>query len=352
MTPSQLFAATLELPIWLERCAAAGVPAIPGEVCPKPLRIRALISEQYRGVDAVSAWTEAAVGKLPGRGMWRWSVCAPISIKAAMSHPGLPVRVPWPDEALDDERFQAILMDCYGAGIETVTTVVRPWVEAAMVGGFPVEFRVFVTKSGATSTSSYYVQRALGAEWLPQAKEAARLAAALRPYVPAEVEYSADFLVREDGSVLFIEGGPMPAFGADPCCLAAEHPFGDGAIVLTPPVGAVPRQPAAYEPRPVGTLEEETGLQPLPAAQLVVAEVEAWLKTPLPEGLAGRLAAAVDSRFADWAPARRGLCMPAAAGRTALKQQLQNLLYHRLFEEAPELGLRLPRAYSQGEALE
>ena len=232
MTPSQAFAATLELPTWLERCAAAGVPAIPGEVCPSKLRIRGLLDDRLAGLAEVSAWTEAAVGKLPGRGMWRWSVCAPIAVKAAMSHPGLPVRVPWPIEAVADERFRAILLDCYGAGLETVTTVVRPWVEAAMVGGFPVEFRVFVTKTGTTSTTSYYVQRPLGAEWLPQAKEAARLAAALRPYVPAGVEYSADFLVRENGSVLFIEGGPMPAFGADPCCLAAEHPFGDGAIVL------------------------------------------------------------------------------------------------------------------------
>ncbi len=232
MTPAQQLGATLELPVWLARCAAAGVPAISGEVCPQGLRVQRLLKGNLAGLAEVSAWTEAVVGLQPGRGMWRWSVCAPIAIKAAMAHPGLPVRVPWPMEAVEDERFQAILADCTAAGLDLVTTVVRPWVQAAMVGGFPVEFRVFVTQAGTTSTSSYYTQRALGVEWVPQAKAAARLAAALRPYVPAGVAYSADFLVREDGSVLFIEGGPMPALGADPCCLAAAHPFGDGAIVL------------------------------------------------------------------------------------------------------------------------
>ena len=224
---------TIDLRTWLARCGKAGLAAIPAKVCPIEISVAELIAGGGRpALQAVSDWTVRAAGRI-GKGMWRWSLCAPIEVKAAMSHPGLLVRMPWPIDATDDKRFRAILNDADAAGITATTAIVRPWVVAAAEGGYPVEFRVFVTKAGATSTTSYYTQRPLGTRWLPFAREAARLASLLRPHVEAGVEFSADFLVTPDGRILFIEGGPTPQFDADPCCLAADHPMGDGAIVLS-----------------------------------------------------------------------------------------------------------------------
>ena len=110
--------------------------------------------------------------------------------------------MPWPIDAADVQRLIAILSECHDSGHTGVTTIVRPWVAAAIEADYPVEFRVFVTPDG-TSTSSYYTQRALSSKWLPQAEEAARLAWALRPFVPDGVEFAADSLVTDSDEVLF-----------------------------------------------------------------------------------------------------------------------------------------------------
>jgi len=155
-----------------------------------------------------------------------------LELKVAMSRPGLPVRVPWPADATEDERFRAILSEARAAGLLTLTTLVRPWVAAAMVGRLPVELRAFVTCSGGVSVTTYYAQRPLGPEWWPAAERAAAYALRLRPFVPAVAGYSADFLVAEAGGVLLLEGGPPCRYGADPCLLDPAGPFGDGRIVL------------------------------------------------------------------------------------------------------------------------
>ena len=133
--------------------------------------------------------------------------------------------------ATGDERFRAILSEAREAGLISLTVLVRPWVAAALVGGLPVELRAFVS-GGGVSVTSYHQSRPLGEEWLPQAERAAALALRLRPYVPAVADYSADFLVTEAGEVLLLEGGPPCCYGADPCLLGPEGPFGDGRIVL------------------------------------------------------------------------------------------------------------------------
>jgi hypothetical protein len=230
---SRTLSATLDLRDWVARARLAGVPCIPAEECPVELDLR----EEPGGLrlQELSAWTERRVRELAGdRGgaVWRWNLCAPLELKAAMSHPGLPVRVPWPAAATEDERLRAVLTEARAAGLLTLTTLVRPWVAAKCEGGFPVEVRVFVTCSGGVSVTSYYTQHPLGPEWLPYAERAAAMALRLRPYVPAVAEYSADFLVAETGEVLMLEGGPPCCYGADPCLLGPDGPFGDGRIVL------------------------------------------------------------------------------------------------------------------------
>ena len=100
-----------------------------------------------------------------------------------------------------------------------------------MESDFPVEFRVFVTQTGDTSTSYYYTQRRLGKRWMAYAKKASAFARLLRPLVPERASYSADFLVTNDKQLLFIEGGPPPEYGGDPCLLLPCE-IGNGKILL------------------------------------------------------------------------------------------------------------------------
>ncbi len=229
---SRTMNATLDLRDWLARARLAGVPFIPAEECPVELDLRE--EPGGPGLEELSAWTERRTKGLAdevGGAVWRWNLCAPWELKAAVSHPGLPVRVPWPKDAMGDERFRAILSEARAAGLLTLTTLVRPWIEAAEVAGLPVELRVFVSGTGA-SVTSYHTTRPLGDEWLPHAERAAASALKLRPWVPAVVDFSADFLVTEAGETLLLEGGPPCCYGADPCLLEPDGPFGDGRIVL------------------------------------------------------------------------------------------------------------------------
>lgn len=227
---------TVDIRLWLRRCRNAGIPMVPALVCPTTISIDSILNGRISPkLATLGDWTEKTTRKIAardGKAMWRWSHCAPIEIKAAMAKPGIPIRMSWPTDALDDERFLSILSECRVSRSSTVTTIVRPWVAAAIEAEYPVEFRVFVTSSGRTSTSSYYAQRALSDKWIPYAEKASQMAQLLRRHVATGVEFSADFLVTASMEVLFLEGGPSPEYGADPCCLNQWHPFGDNHIAL------------------------------------------------------------------------------------------------------------------------
>ena len=228
---------TVDLRHWIKRCSKAGVPFVPTDVCPLSLPIVSILRSDDIPTDLypISSWTEEMVHEVStrhGKAMWRWSHCSPIEVKAAFANPGLPVRIPWPADATKDSRFVSILVDCRRSGLRDFTTIVRPWVKAAIEGDFPVEFRVFVTAKGKTSTSSYYTQRALSDRWLPEAQEATRMARYLHHSVGASIAFSADFIVTQSNEILFLEGGPPTHYGADPCCFKPDHPFGDGRILF------------------------------------------------------------------------------------------------------------------------
>ena len=223
--------ATVALNDWLIRCQEAGIPTVPAKMCPFTASSKAILQGHHDELKAIDHWTSENLNIGSGSAIWRWTLCAPITIKAAMSHPGLPVRLGTPLENIQDKRFQSILAACSKAGISTVTTVIRPWIQAATESDFPVEFRVFVTQSGTTSTTSYYTERRLSKKWLAYAKKASSLAKLLRPLVPERVSYSADFLVTKNMQVLFLEGGPPPEFGGDPCLLSPSE-IGNGRVCL------------------------------------------------------------------------------------------------------------------------
>ena len=143
---------------------------------------------------------------------------------------------------LDDPRAFDVL-----AEVSRVVVPVwrRPWVEAVMDAGYPIEYRVFVNAGRIAGISSYYPQRPLAdsparQHEIGQARDMTqRLIDALQDRTPFEwplryvmpknftldrppdlgVAFTADFLVRaDDGEVVFIEGGPPYGRGAHPCC--------------------------------------------------------------------------------------------------------------------------------------
>lgn len=107
------------------------------------------------------------------------------------------------------------------------------------LGTWPVEWRVYVENGKVRGVSNYYPQAPAPQSDMPQALAAVELTETLMeamrvmnvlPHHPryeksldvTKQSFSADFIVREDGKMLFLEGGPAhilsPAFGAHPCC--------------------------------------------------------------------------------------------------------------------------------------
>ena len=85
----------------------------------------------------------------------------------------------------------------------------------------PVEFRVFVERGKVVGVSNYYCQRPLrDLLFARMAIAAADLTGQLTTFCRAK-EFTADWLVNSEGSLLFLEGGPphrkqAPAAGS--CC--------------------------------------------------------------------------------------------------------------------------------------
>ena len=118
-----------------------------------------------------------------------------------------------------------------------------------MVGGYPVEYRVFVLPANPHSgrlgfaVSSYYPQRPLPDDKGTQREVEQAIAYTQRLTRTRLWPYGAtvDYLATPEGDVLLLEGGPpwLPreearrAFGlaAHPCCFG-DDPIEDGAVAL------------------------------------------------------------------------------------------------------------------------
>ena len=111
----------------------------------------------------------------------------------------------------------------------------RPWVEAQVIDGYPVEYRAFVRDGKLQGISSYYPQRPLPE--FPQHLEAVGemtqrlIDNAAPPFLwhqtlmfldnPLDqqgIHFTADFLVNTQGETIFLEGGPPHELGAHMCC--------------------------------------------------------------------------------------------------------------------------------------
>ena len=137
---------------------------------------------------------------------------------------------------IDDPRFADILYD-YGErnGASSLPVWRRPWITAQIEEGYPVEFRVFARDGGILGLSSYYPQRPLPLTSLIM-RSCERILQYSERLIEQVANFSADWLVRPDGEILFLEGGPPHHEGAHPCCFPVGKIQG---LALSPLPGAL-----------------------------------------------------------------------------------------------------------------
>ena len=250
-TPGSRRFCPLSLSDWLSLCAELGVPHVPGEVVAAFSRydalrygrgitgaadpIDAVIAATDR-VDAVIAAANRSAAASPGY-MLRADYAAPAYIKVCLSAGEYRWTPAMADFAIEDDRIIDLLYDWPR---ERVPLLRRPWLTDVLIHeGWPVEYRAFVSDGALLGISSYYPQRPLPLweQHLACVRSFTdRLCAALRKRTPFcwplyvekgdndgpldknGVHFTADYIVRSDDSVLFLEGGPPHEMGAHPCC--------------------------------------------------------------------------------------------------------------------------------------
>ena len=220
---------------WLALCRKTGVPHIPAE------QISTVQAQDWLMFDTVGEHRTRLTNvrreiylKLKPEHMLRYDFCAPLETKIRLGS-GRPDFDPAMAEfILDDPRAYDILWEFPR---ETVPIFQRPWIQAQMQDGYPVEYRVFVKEGRIQGVSSYYPQRPLNENenHLEQVKDLTLAlikdirtpflwpTSPMREWVFARygrggVHFTADYLVTAQGDVLFIEGGPPHEMGAHPCC--------------------------------------------------------------------------------------------------------------------------------------
>ena len=205
----------LSLGDWLGHCQTVGVPYIPAtRISDVPVR------DLYKGFDGIRTESVDTMYKEftqymqdhPGH-MWRWDCCSSEDLKHDMAKGGKPGEKSF-KFLLDDCRLSDILVDW---NRERLVIWGRPWWEALMHEGWPVELRVFTWEGKIIGCSNYYPQRPLPDHMLHLAHGAIKLANQLNFPCPS---FTADFLVDSHGDLVFIEGGPphTPTWGAHMCC--------------------------------------------------------------------------------------------------------------------------------------
>ena len=215
---------------WLELCRQAGMPHVPAE------KICELLREDCLSFDVPgdhherlrAAFQEMEKARLPGH-MMRFDYCASLDIKSSLAQGEWECRPEFCRVELDDPRAVDILFE-YPRSHAPVW--LRPWAQALVVKGYPVEYRAFVRDGEVLGISSYYPQRPLPefpAHIQAVREQTQRLINAVRTpfqwhFDPRRrgldqdgVHFTADFIATAEG-MLFLEGGPPHELGAHPCC--------------------------------------------------------------------------------------------------------------------------------------
>ena len=148
----------VSLGAWIRLCEAVSLPCVPAEPVAS-IDIHLLMNwDVEQGPALRQFFTTIERAKRPHT-MLRWDCCAPSDVKARMAV-GRPAWSPTLTEhfRIDDPRAFTIMTEYPG---NTMTVWRRPWMNAAVVDRYPVEYRVFVEAGAVIGISSYYPQRPL-----------------------------------------------------------------------------------------------------------------------------------------------------------------------------------------------
>ena len=225
----------VSLGAWLELVEKAKLPHVPAtKIASIP------IDELFDGLDnpdtapRFKAFMDAQIDAEDHETIFRWDCCAPGSIKSHMDRG----KVDWipefarPLHPEDCPRAGDLIYEFPGP---LMSVWQRPWMEAALWFGWPVEYRVYVQDSKIIGVSNYYIQRPLPdgpttRQHMHQCRDMTEQLIELVPlpirihggapddYPTDEISFTADFMVLKSGEVVWLEGGPP--FGPVPTRVA------------------------------------------------------------------------------------------------------------------------------------
>ena len=226
---------------WLEVSARADVPAVEGKAI-SSVRTRDFeywdqigSPEQVRLNEGLVQACELAEKNT----MVRYDCCSGDAIKIGLSRGEWKWQQEYAYPEVDSDRLLTIIGDFPR---EELAIVQRPWVPQMIVENYPVEYRVFVRDGEVVGISNYYPQREL-----PRYDEHLALVRRYTDALIAELQgpflwhsgmvfamgkdkldldgihFTVDYIVDENGEVLFLEGGPPAELGAHPCCFAGDE---------------------------------------------------------------------------------------------------------------------------------
>lgn len=236
---------TLSLPGWLKLAELAGIPHIPArEILSVPTEAYFDLLDDKRS-DAGARIAEVPFLLREGE-VLRMEQVAPYSVKAARGR-GRPLGNGLDRDGtfdLMDMRIIDTLMDLQE---DQVRFLARPIIPTRDIpgtwrgedGSYPEEYRIIVQGGRLIGITNYYPQTRMSADaHAGQMRDAVGIAARLmgvmrdrdiapfNPGLPEHPEgpsFTLDLLTREDGGLLFLEGGPAALQAAHPCCFLDEE---------------------------------------------------------------------------------------------------------------------------------
>ena len=220
---------------WLELCKTVGIPHIPAEQVATILKADWLIFDEpgEHQVRLDDAYEEAML-KLKRKHILRYDFGTTQGVKSRLNRGEPRFHSDMAKIILDDPNAYTTLEEFPR---EEVPVWQRPWTEALVATGYPVQYRAFVQAGRVAGISSYYPQRPLHHRQ-EHLEEVLRLCDAiiarvetpflwnthiagdkfLRDNDPDGIHFTADFMATPGGDLLLVEGGPPHGMGADPCC--------------------------------------------------------------------------------------------------------------------------------------
>ena len=224
---------------WLSLCEAAGVPAVPAH------RLATINRADYfrweepgEHHERLQAAFRQVTQSFRPRHMLRYDCCAPSETKMRISMGEPEWRPEMTVMIFDDPRLMDIISEFPR---EEIPIWQRPWLNAEIVGHYPVEYRAYVKDGQIQGISNYYPQRPISFSQghIDQVTEytALLIQHASTPFLwnngafrhgfdanedPDGIHFTADFIQpKRSNNLLFLEGGPPHELGADPCCFPA-----------------------------------------------------------------------------------------------------------------------------------